>query len=115
MARSILPPTSVNDLQIFLEIDDLHLSWSPVSLDTAGHPKTADHYIVYRTTDPGAAISDPDSMGVSSGDEYLDPGAAGDPWVHYYYVVRAVDVDGVKSANSNRLGEFDRLMDNGTK
>ena len=41
--------------------------------------------------------------------------AAGDPWVHYFYVARAVDVDGAKSINSNRVGEFNRLMNNGTK
>jgi len=114
-ARSMLPPMSIDDLQAFLEIDDLRLTWSPVSLDTAGYSKTADHYTIYRITDPGAAISDLDSVGASSGEEYLDPGAAGDTLVQYFYVVRAVDIDGVKSIESNRVGEFDVLMQNGMK
>jgi hypothetical protein len=115
VARSMLPAIPIQDLRVSLEIDDLRLEWSPVSLDTAGHPKTADHYIIYRITDPVAAIGDPDSVGTTSAEEYLDQGAAGDTGVQYFYVVRAVDVDGLKSADSNRVGEFDRLLENGMK
>jgi hypothetical protein len=105
----------VDDLRSALEIGDIHLSWTPVSLDTAGHPKTADHYVVYRVTDPGATIGDPDSVGTSYENHYVDSSAAGDTGVQYYYAVKAVDCDGAKSTESNRVGEFDRPLDNARK
>lgn len=113
--RSILPPEAIGDLEIALELDDLHLSWSPVSLDTAGYLKEVDHYTIYRTTDPYAAVGDPDSLGTANEISYVDQSAAGDTLVQYFYVVKAVDCDGVKSAESNRVGEFDKGVSNGTK
>ncbi len=113
--RSMLPPMAVDDLRIAVEVGDIHLSWTPVSLDTAGHSKKADHYVIYRVTDPGAAIGDLDSMGTSYQDDYVDSGAVGDTEVHYFYAVKAVDCDDAKSVESNRVGEFDMQMKDGTK
>jgi parallel beta-helix repeat protein len=113
--RSILPPMAVDDLEIALEVDDLHLSWTAVSLDIAGHSKTTNHYIIYRVTDPGVAIGDLDSVGMSYDEEYVDPSSSGNTGVQYFYVVKAVDCDGSKSSESNRVGEFDRTLTSGSK
>lgn len=113
--RSILPPEAIEDLEIALEVDDLHLSWSPVTLDTAGHPKNVDHYTIFRVTDPNAVIGSLDSLGWATETFFVDQGAAGGIGVQYFYAVKAVDCDGAKSAESNRVGEFDRLMDTGSK
>ncbi|MCK4597843.1 hypothetical protein KAU04_07365, partial [bacterium] len=86
-----------------------------VTMDTAGHSKAVEHYTVYRVTDPGAVIGDEDSLGATEETSLADPGAAGDTGVQYFYVVKAVDCDGTKSAESNRVGEFDKQMLNGTK
>jgi hypothetical protein len=46
-----------------------------------------------------------------AGTEFLDTGAAGDSLVNYFYTVKAVDLGGNLSAESNCVGEFDvRLM-----
>ncbi|KPL17649.1 MAG: hypothetical protein AMJ92_11475, partial [candidate division Zixibacteria bacterium SM23_81] len=113
--RSILPPMIVDDLEISLDMNNLHLNWSPVGLDTAGYPKQTEYYIIYRTTYPYASIGDPDSLGNTTETFYLDQGAAGDTLMQYFYVVKAMDCYGTKSAESNRVGEFDRGVTSGNK
>jgi hypothetical protein len=44
---------------------------------------------------------------------YTDAGAAGVVGTNYYYIVKAVDALGRKSAESNKVGEFDHSLSNG--
>ena len=111
-SRSLLKPAAVSDLTAFKEVDDIHLTWSAVSLDTAGHPKEVKQYTVYRVTDPEGAIFGGDAIGLTGEAFYVDSAAAGDTLVNYFYAIKAEDATGQKSSESNRAGEFDRLIMN---
>jgi hypothetical protein len=104
------PPAAVADLASTKSAGDIALTWSPVTQDTAGSPLTVDRYVIYRDENPSAEPTD--SIGVTAGSEYTDPGAAGATGVNYYYVVRAVSDAKGKSAPSNRVGEFDLFLGN---
>ncbi|MGB9639596.1 MAG: hypothetical protein ACPL4H_01705, partial [Anaerolineales bacterium] len=45
-----------------------------------------------------------------SGTQYNDTGVLGNPAINYYYVVKAVCLNGATSAASNRVGEFDYAL-----
>jgi len=107
------PPAAVDDLASFTSAGDIVLTWSPVTQDTSGNPLTVDRYVIYRDDDPAAEPAD--SIGYTAGSEYNDPGAAGSAGDNYIYVVRAVSDAKGKSAPSNRVGEFDRLLSNAKK
>ena len=109
-SRSLLKPAAVEDLSAFKESENIQLTWSAVSLDTAGHPKEVEQYTVYRVTDPEAPIFGGDAIALTTGVSYSDSGAAGDTLVHYFYAVKAEDVTGQKSDESNRVGEFDTRL-----
>ncbi len=104
------PPAAVDDLASHAAGGDIVLTWSPVSQDTAGHPLTVDRYVVYRDDDPAAEPAD--SIGHTAGTEYIDAGAAGSTGTNYYYIIRAASDAKGKSAPSNRVGEFDRSLEN---
>jgi hypothetical protein len=105
------PPSQVSDVTITLLQGDLVLEWSPVTMDTSGHPIVVDSYNIYRNTvaffDPG---SDP-----FDGVIYLSftdtTGAVGDTLVQYYYAVTAVYLD-EESDFSGIVGEFDTRLIN---
>jgi uncharacterized lipoprotein YddW (UPF0748 family) len=107
------PPAAVIDLASTKSADDIALTWSAVTQDTAGNPLTVDRYVVYRDDEPLTVPSD--SIGFTAGTEYADPGAAGAPAANYYYVVRAVSDAKGKSAASNTVGEFDIDLGNAKK
>jgi hypothetical protein len=111
-SRSLLTPMPVEDLEAVKENDDIHLRWTVVSMDTAGYPKEIDGYYIYRVEDPYAIIEESDLLDVTEDDEYIDPGSAGNTSVQYFYMAKAVDAVGLKSAESFRVGEFDRDLDN---
>ena len=93
------PPEAVDDLTVELVESDIFLNWTePYS--EAG----VSHYVIYRGTDPGASG---DSLAGATDTYYTDVGAAGDTGTNYYYTVKVVDVGGQKSAESNKVGEFD--------
>ena len=46
---------------------------------------------------------------------YLNPGAAGTVGTNYFYVIKATDPSRNLAGDSNRVGEFDSQMTNGTK
>jgi hypothetical protein len=94
-------PPLVTDLEIDLAENDIVLTWH-----TSG-TKAIDHYVIYRSTDPGFEPGHSDSIGQTAGNTYVDPGAAKDAAQNYYYSVRSVDGAGHKSASSNRVGEYD--------
>ena len=93
------PPDAVDDLTAQLLEDDIFLQWTEPNSDSG-----VDRYVVYRSTD---AVSPGDSLAGTSSPDYTDPGAAGGTAANYYYTVKAVG-SGLKSEESNRVGEFDR-------
>jgi serine protease AprX len=101
------PPEAVSDLSADLTTGsktsgDIFLSWSEPNSDLG-----VDYYVVYRATDPEAAM---DSLDATTDTVYTDPGAAGDTLLQHYYTVKAVDTGGQKSSESNKVGEFDRYL-----
>ena len=104
------PPAAVEDLRAALSGSDVALSWSAVTVDSAGSPESISYYVIYRSQDPA---SDGDSIAGPAGEYYLDAGAAGDTLTNYLYLVRAVDGSGNRSELSNRVGEFDAILRTG--
>jgi carboxypeptidase T len=105
-----IPPERVSDLSVALD-RGIRLSWSPVTADTAGGAATIDHYIIYRDMTPDFAASPANSLAAVDQAGYHDTTAAvGISGENHYYLVRAVDDSGTKSAQSNRAGEFDRYI-----
>jgi len=102
-----IPPAAVDDLQAALSVSDITLSWSAVTIDSAGSPESVSYYVIYRSPDPA---SDGDSIAGPTGSAYLDTGAAKDTLADYFYLVRAVDGSGNRSELSNRVGEFDATL-----
>jgi fibronectin type 3 domain-containing protein len=79
--------------------NDIYLHWTePYSEGGIGY------YIVYRSTDPEAPG---DSLDNTAATEYTDVGVAKNALMNYYYTVKVVDLGGQKSAESNKVGEFD--------
>jgi hypothetical protein len=103
-------PSAIGDLTAILSVDDIALQWSHAADNVA-----IDHYVVFRGTDPGFEPADGDSVAGTKGTSYLDPGAAGTVGTNYFYVVKATDPSRNLAEDSNRAGEFDAQMVNGTK
>jgi hypothetical protein len=103
-------PSAIGDLTATLSVSDIVLEWSHAADNVA-----IDHYVVYRGTDPGFAPTSGDSVYGTKGTSYLDPGAAGTVGTNYFYVVKAADPSRNKAEDSNRAGEFDSQILNGTK
>ncbi|MFC1683505.1 hypothetical protein ACFL0G_04810, partial [Candidatus Zixiibacteriota bacterium] len=107
------PPEAIGDLTISVEdgakssTGDVRLIWSR-PYDDVG----VERYVIYRGTDP--TISG-DSLAGAMDTTYVDAGAVGAPGSSYFYVVRAVDALGRKSLDSNRVGEFNSQLSNGTE
>jgi N-acetylmuramoyl-L-alanine amidase len=105
-----VPPAAVSDLTATLSGNDIALSWSAVSIDTTGSTEVISHYVVYRSEDPDFEPGPGDSIAGTPENNYSDGGAAGDTLTNYFYVIRAVDSAGNKSASSSRVGEFDKFI-----
>jgi hypothetical protein len=109
VTASAAPPEEVVDLTAQLS-GSIYLSWSPVTIDTAGGPVVVDHYVIHRDTSFDFAASPANSLDVTLGTSYEDATAGdGDLALNHYYLIRAV-VGGQKSEDSNRVGEFDRQL-----
>jgi hypothetical protein len=107
------PPTAITDLTATLASSAIRLSWSAITEDTGGDPLVVDHYTIYRNVDPEFSPDPGDSVGSTTGTSYDDPTSAlKDPGVNHYYVVKAVSSAAGKSADSNRVGEFDKSLPN---
>jgi M6 family metalloprotease-like protein len=107
-----VPPFAVDDLTAAMTTGsktsgNIYLQWSQ-PYDNYG----VSGYIIYRDTLTGGPGDSLDQVG---GTYYIDSGTAGDTLVNYYYHVKAVDAAGNISEESNRAGEFDRKVSNGTK
>jgi hypothetical protein len=106
-------PAAITDLTTTLVQDVIHLSWSAVTTDEGDQPIILDHYTIYRNDDPAFTPGPEDSIGSTVDVFYIDPTPAlKDPGINHYYVVKTVDVNGGKSDDSNRAGEFDRHLIN---
>jgi hypothetical protein len=102
-----VPPDPVANLTLLLVADTaLVLSWSP------SESEGLEYYVVYRDTLWDFQASAVNSLGVTSDTVYVDeaPGIIGDSERHHYYLVRAVNAAGQKSSASERVGEFDRIL-----
>ncbi len=105
-----VPPEPVSDLTVAPD-RGIRLSWSAVTADTVGQAVSVDYYVVYRDTLPDFTASLASSLAAVEQAGYLDTAAAvGISGKNHYYLVRAVDDLGAKSAASNRTGEFDRYI-----
>lgn len=104
------PPDPIDDLkaELIARLDysgksywgHVYLSWSE-PYDDEG----VDHYLIYRSTNPYQLGN---FLASTTDTFHLDIGAVGNPIINYYYTVKAVDVDGNKSEESNKVGEFDK-------
>ncbi len=110
VSTSTAPPERIADLTAQLS-GSIHLSWAPVTSDTSGSPLTVDYYVVHRDASFDFAASAANSLDVTASTEYEDLTAGdGDVVVNHYYLVRAV-AGGLKSQDSDRVGEFDRHLE----
>jgi hypothetical protein len=107
----LIPPTAIGDLTATLAGSAIHLDWTAITEDTLGNPITVERYNIYRNASPTFSPSSADSIGSTTNTFYDDPTPAlKNPSINHYYVVRAVDSAGKKSADSNRVGEYDTAL-----
>lgn len=105
------PPEATHITQVEKSNDDAALMWKAVTNDTAGNPEDVAHYVVYRNTSPSfvpdvsdsiAAVIPPDTV-------YTDKAALNGAQ-SYYYLIKAVDNAGNKSAKSNMAYVFHKTV-----
>ncbi|UCD95390.1 MAG: hypothetical protein JSU69_04905, partial [Candidatus Zixiibacteriota bacterium] len=113
-AINAAPPQAVADLDISIDIDNIALSWSEITLDTSGLLTTVGGYIIYRDTMAYFTPGPEDSIGVADAvtfnftdSDINGADVVGDTLNQYFYVVVAFDIYGNRSALSNRVGEYD--------
>ncbi len=104
-----VPPEAVTDLTVSLAGDALLLQWSAVTADTAGGPETVQRYLVYRGEAADFVPTIAESLGSTPGITFADSVSFGLE-VNYFYLLKAVDTAGNRSAESSRAGEFDREL-----
>lgn len=109
MQEDLVPPSPVVNLTLSLVDTALALSWSSPDGEA-----WVDHYVIYRDTLYNFQPASTNSLGSTVDTSFLDrdPGLTGNPGRSHYYLVRAVDIVGNKSAPSERVGEFDRELVN---
>ena len=94
-------PWPILDLEIEKSSDKIRLDWSP--------RLRADEYRIYR------GVNDPDFVPgtyyATTANTYFEEAAVGDTTNHYTYLVTASNTYG-ESDESNRVGEFDRMLGN---
>jgi hypothetical protein len=88
-------PPPVSDLAIQLVNECITLSWSPVA--------QAVGYVVYRNSLADFEPGEDDSLTSTADTSYVDCSIEGG---QAYYVIRAVDAAGLKSEDSQRVGQF---------
>jgi hypothetical protein len=105
----ITPPAAIADLTAALAGSTIRLSWTGIGEDIGGNPSIVEYYTIYRNADPIFSPGPGDSIGGTAETFYDDlTPALKDTLVNHYYIVKAVDSEGRKSADSNKVGEFDR-------
>jgi len=109
MLEDLEVPSPVVNVTLSLVDTALALSWSSPEAYA-----WVDHYVIYRDTLSNFQPAWANSLGSTVDTSYLDqdPGLTGNPDRSHYYLVRAVDAFGNKSAPSERVGEFERQLEN---
>ena len=101
------PPSAVADLNATLSAGKVVLTWSSVTDN-----KSVSHYVIYRNSNPIFVAGPSDSIGWTTENTFLDEDSpVGNAATNGYYVVKAVDGAGNKSLSSNKVGEFDRALE----
>lgn len=95
-------PPDVVTPTITLVNNDIQLSWLPVN--------NADSYTIYRDNAPYFEATTVYDGATSS--PWLDPGAAANPAINHFYLIRAVGCG--ESVEGRRVGEFDFAITPGT-
>jgi hypothetical protein len=87
-------PGLIADLRLAKSGSDALLSWGAVTTDIYGKPETVASYEIYRGTTATFLPGPGNLIGTTAPTSFTDPAAltAGAP--NYYYLVRAIDVDG---------------------
>jgi hypothetical protein len=105
-----LPPPRIQDLIAHLDSGvpkslwgHIRLSWTEPDYDMG-----IAHYVIYRSN-TGYQLGD--SLAMTANATYLDYGVVGNLYMQNFYTDKAVDWAGNKSAASNQVGEFDRLLE----
>ena len=100
------PPEAVDDLLAGKAGSHIYLCWSE-PWDDMG----IGSYVIFRDTVSDFTSLNGDSIAVTGDTFFVDvDGALGDPGVNRFYLVRAVDVTGKRSDDSNHAGEFDKNL-----
>jgi hypothetical protein len=81
---------------------NIYLSWSE-PFDSS----SIELYVIYRSQNPGEIG---DSLATITDTFYLDEHVVGHPYIHFYYIVKSIDLAGNISDPSNQAGEFDKLL-----
>jgi len=105
----LIPPERITDLEATKAGSSITLTWSVREQDIWGNWEWIDHCVVYRSAAPHLYG---DSLAITFGITYTDIGAAGNPIINYYYIVRSVDDSGNKSGSSNRVGKLNKALVN---
>lgn len=100
---STTPPAATTAAISKLNPTTARLSWNGV----AG----VDRYHIYRDTYAYFTPGTPYATVTSPGTTYDDANALGDVANNYFYVIRAACENGFESAISNRIGEFDYILE----
>jgi hypothetical protein len=105
LIQGIAPPRAISDLSIARSGSDLLLSWSRPTVDIYGRPTTVVAYNIYRGESPGfAPFASGPWMLIADGSTTtaLDAGAYDAPR-NFYYLVTAIDADGLMSGAGREL------------
>jgi hypothetical protein len=92
--RGVKSPEFISDLRIDKSGSDALLTWTAVSEDIYGKSESVTRYEVYRGTTPLFVPSIANKIGEPIVPSFTDVGALGNGLPDYYYLVRAVDLDG---------------------
>jgi hypothetical protein len=101
--RGVRSPHFVATLKIDKSGSDAVLSWAPVTTDIYGKPTTIAYYEVFRGTTPTFMPGPGTRIGQPTTPTLTDPGVLSFASSNYYYLVRAVDVNGNVGGAGNQL------------
>ena len=99
----------IPQLRISMAGDSLLLSWSPVTVDTAGNEEAISYYEVFRDTIPYFTPSLFTRIAITTDTLFVDveSGLVGDPTVNHFYAISARDTNGNVSLPSAQVCEYD--------
>lgn len=96
-------PALIGDLHLGKSGNDAALSWSEVTTDIYGKPKSVTSYEVYRGTVVDYVPDVANRIGTSATADYDDAGALTSPDPAYFYLVRGLDAAGTGGGLGRQL------------